>query len=133
MTRQDRLHRRQPAHSSRHRRRVGAAAHRRSRGQRHPARAEFRCRDAKNNVVGLFAGAGFDWQFGRVALFASGEATSMSDDTTSFAGKGRAVSAQSGRRAAPSSTLTTVVMPGPGFDVATVRRAPTRALRLRER
>lgn len=42
----------------------------------------------KASVLGLFAGAGFDWHFGRVALFASGEAIAMSDDTQSFAGKG---------------------------------------------
>lgn len=42
----------------------------------------------KANVTGLFGGGGVEWQFGRMALFASGEAVSMSDATKSFAGKG---------------------------------------------
>ncbi len=42
----------------------------------------------KIRLLGLYAGAGLDWQFGRVALFASGETVAMNDDTRSFAGKG---------------------------------------------
>lgn len=42
----------------------------------------------KGNVFGLYGGAGIDWQIGRAVLFASGEVTGMTDNTTSFAGKG---------------------------------------------
>lgn len=44
----------------------------------------------KDNVFGLYGGAGFDWQTGNVALFASGEVTGTSDNTVAFAGKGGA-------------------------------------------
>jgi len=39
-------------------------------------------------VFGAYGSAGFDWQIGRVAWFASGEVTGMNDKTTTFAGKG---------------------------------------------
>jgi uncharacterized protein with beta-barrel porin domain len=42
----------------------------------------------EDNVFGLYGGAGFDWQTGNVALFASGEVTGTSDNTIAFAGKG---------------------------------------------
>lgn len=42
----------------------------------------------KASVTGLFGGGGIEWQFGSIALFASGEAVSMSDATRSYAGKG---------------------------------------------
>jgi len=38
-------------------------------------------------VFGAYGSAGFDWQIGRVAWFASGEVTGMNDKTTTFAGK----------------------------------------------
>ncbi len=41
-----------------------------------------------SSVFGAYGIAGFDWQVGRVALFASGEVTGMNDKTTTFAGKG---------------------------------------------
>ena len=40
------------------------------------------------DVLGIYGGAGLDWQIGRVALFAAGEIAGMDDSTTSFAGKG---------------------------------------------
>ena len=42
----------------------------------------------KDNLFGFYGGAGFDWQTGRVALFASGEVTALNDNSTAFAGKG---------------------------------------------
>ncbi|MBN9603389.1 MAG: autotransporter outer membrane beta-barrel domain-containing protein [Afipia felis] len=42
----------------------------------------------KQSVLGLYGGAGLDWRFGRVALFAAGEIVAMNDSTTSVAGKG---------------------------------------------
>lgn len=42
----------------------------------------------KQNVYGVYGGAGLDWQLGRMALFAAGEVTGMNDNVTSFTGKG---------------------------------------------
>lgn len=42
----------------------------------------------KQNVFGLYGGAGLDWQLGRMALFASGEVTGMNDNVITFTGKG---------------------------------------------
>ncbi len=42
----------------------------------------------KDDLFGLYGGAGFDWQTGRIALFGSGEVVSRNDDSISFAGKG---------------------------------------------
>jgi hypothetical protein len=43
---------------------------------------------AEDNTIGLYGGAGFEWQTGRVALFAAGEVIGMNGNTTTFAGKG---------------------------------------------
>lgn len=42
----------------------------------------------KQNVFGVYGGAGLDWQLGRMALFASGDVTGMNDNVTTFTGKG---------------------------------------------
>lgn len=42
----------------------------------------------KQNVFGVYGGAGLDWQLGRMALFAAGEITGMNDNVTTFTGKG---------------------------------------------
>ena len=42
----------------------------------------------KQNMFGIFGGAGLDWQIGRMALFAAGEVTGMDDNVTTFTGKG---------------------------------------------
>lgn len=42
----------------------------------------------RGSLAGLYAGAGVDWQFGRVAVSASSEATAMNDGTRSIGGKG---------------------------------------------
>ena len=42
----------------------------------------------ERGAYGLYAGGGFAWQTGNVALFASGEVTGMNDNSTILAGKG---------------------------------------------
>jgi len=42
----------------------------------------------KQNVFGVYGGAGLDWQFERMTLFAAGEVTGMNDNVTTFTGKG---------------------------------------------
>lgn len=42
----------------------------------------------ERDAYGLYAGGGFAWQTGNVALFASGEVTGMNDNSTIVAGKG---------------------------------------------
>jgi uncharacterized protein with beta-barrel porin domain len=42
----------------------------------------------ERDSYGLYAGGGFTWQTGNVALFASGEVTGMNDNSTIVAGKG---------------------------------------------
>ena len=42
----------------------------------------------ERGTYGLYAGGGFAWQTGNVALFASGEVTGMNDNSTILAGKG---------------------------------------------
>ncbi|MDO8977615.1 MAG: autotransporter domain-containing protein [Afipia sp.] len=42
----------------------------------------------KQNVYGVYGGAGLDWQLGRMALFAAGELAGMDDNVTTFTGKG---------------------------------------------
>lgn len=42
----------------------------------------------KQNVFGIYGGAGLDWQFERMTLFAAGEVTGMNDNVNTFTGKG---------------------------------------------